>query len=257
MTEAWTSNRLYYAAANSHRRGLPSSDLFNGFALRGALRKEITSYLSQAPEEQTSKILFDDITNAVDGQQNLTDFYDHMISSTFCAMPAGDSPTRRALYEAIQLGCIPVIFRERSYGRLFPSSPEINDMSKYSVFVEETELVNGIGDKLIKRLEQITPREIHRMQRHLRGIASKLQWSIPDEEAFFETSRRHDDEKLDGSPAFNRTVSLARQANEEPVVDAFAMLLKELNSIKTGKWVPGVARDRRKGVQPFGRSRPI
>jgi hypothetical protein len=39
-------------------------------------------------------------------------------SSTKSLMPAGDSPSRRAFYEAIQLGCIPVIFREKSYGRV-------------------------------------------------------------------------------------------------------------------------------------------
>ena len=232
------------------------SDPFNGFALRGALHKEISGYLSQEPEDQTSKILFDDITNPVDGNQNLTDFHEHMASSVFCAMPAGDSPTRRALYEAVQLGCIPVIFRERSYGRLLPSSAEINDMSKYSVFVEETDLINGIGEGLIKRLERITPREIHRMQRHIRGIAPKLQWSMPDEEAFFPPGK-HSDQETTGRPAYNRTLSLARQNNMGSTVDAFSMLMKELDTIKSGKWVPGMARDKRKGLQPFGGKKQV
>jgi hypothetical protein len=125
-------------------------------------------------------------------------------------------------------------------------------MSKYAIFVEETELINGIGEGLIKRLEQITPREVHRRQRHLRSIASKLQWSIPEREEYFPASA-HSDEAWPSTPTYNRTQSLARQAEKEPVVDAFTMLLKELHQIKVGSWMPGVARDKRKGVQPFGR----
>lgn len=252
---------LHYAASASHPWGLPASDPFNGFALRGALHKSLSEYVARPQEDKSSKVLFDDIVNPTDDAIDLRALHEHMSSSVFCAMPAGDSPTRRAIYEALQLGCIPVIFREHSYGRLLPSSPEINDMSKYTVLVEETDLINGVGLSLVERLEQITPREIHRMQRHIRDIASKLQWSIPDDEYWFPPSRHSVLPPIESSlPTYNRTLSCIRQSKQEPTTDAFAMLLKELDAIKKGEWVAGVARDKRKGVtaQPFGRKkRPL
>lgn len=180
-----------------------------------------------------------------------------MAQSIFCPQPAGDSPTRRAIYEAMLLGCIPVIFREKSYGRLFPSSPEINDMSRYTVYVDENEMINGVGPTLIQRLEQITPREIHRMQRHIAKIASKLQWSIPEEELYYPLSAHSQNAQPlpEGIPMYNHTISLQQQAEEIPIVDAFTVLLKELETIRSGEWVAGVARDHRKGMKPkaFGK----
>ncbi|GJN87831.1 hypothetical protein Rhopal_000786-T1 [Rhodotorula paludigena] len=244
---------LHYAAGASHPWGLPASDPFNGFALRGALLKEFSDYVAAPAENQKSPILFDNIENSVDGAQNLTLFHEHMSQAVFCPMPAGDSPSRRAFYEALQLGCIPVIFRERSYGRLFPSSPEINDLSKFTVFVDETELITGSGLPLIQRLEAISPVEVRRMQHHIRKIAHKLQWAIPEDEEWIPKGPGH---KLpSGVPVWSRTVAAAREEQRPPTVDAFTMLLKELAVIRDGEWVPGVARDLRRGVtgKSFGR----
>ena len=201
--------------------------------------------------------MFDDITNSFDGAQNLTAFHEHMSQSIFCPMPAGDSPSRRAIYEAMLLGCIPVIFREKSYGRLFPSSPEINDMSRYTVFVDEDEMLSGAGGSLISRLERITPREIHRMQRHLAKIASKLQWSVPEEDVYFPLSAHSQNATPlpAGVPVYNHTRSIEEQAKQVPVVDAFHLFLKELETIRSGEWVAGNAAFHRKGrkAKSFGR----
>ncbi|KAK4052095.1 hypothetical protein OIV83_002389 [Microbotryomycetes sp. JL201] len=245
---------LHYAASATHPWGTAMSDPFNGFAVRAALRKEFVAYESLADGQKTSQILFDDIVDPMDGGQNLTMFHQHMGESVFCLMPAGDSPTRRAFYEAALLGCIPVTFRERSYGRLLPSSPELNDLSKYTFFIDENEIINGIGPTVIERLEAIPLREVHRMQRHLRSIASKLQWSVPAENEWFPL---RDNTPLiqAGLPIYNHSKSVKEQLETEQVVDAFQMLIKELDTIRRGEWRAGLARDTRKGMsaQRFGR----
>ncbi|GAA5974127.1 hypothetical protein JCM11641_003450 [Rhodosporidiobolus odoratus] len=242
---------LHYAAAASHPWGLPASDPFNGFALRASLYKQFSDYVASPPPDATSRIVFDDITNSFDGAQNLTMFHEHMSQATFCPQPAGDSPSRRAFYESLLLGCIPVIFRERSYGRLFPSSPEINELSRYTVHIDENDMINNHGPSLVQRLEAISPVEIRRMQKHIRRIAPKLQWALPEEEQWFPQPGQ---DLPAGTPIFNLTQAKEQEIRLGPSQpDAFSTLLKELAAIRDGEWVPGVARDLRKGMQKFGR----
>jgi len=50
-----------------------------------------------------------------DGRINVDDDLDYMTAmyrSTFCLQPSGDTLTRRAFYQSIVQGCIPVVFRE-------------------------------------------------------------------------------------------------------------------------------------------------
>ncbi|GAA6015564.1 hypothetical protein JCM10207_008127 [Rhodosporidiobolus poonsookiae] len=243
---------LHYAAAASHPWGLPASDPFNGFALRSALYKQFHEYTTSPPPNATARIVFDDITNSFDGAQNLTLFHEHMSQATFCPQPAGDSPSRRAIYEALLLGCIPVIFRERSYGRLFPSSPDINDMSRYTVYIDENDLINGVGPSLVDRLAAISPVKIRQMQRHIHKIAPKLQWALPDgEDEYIPQPGR---ELPNGAPVFNATKAAEAELAHPPHADAFSTLLKELATIRDGDWVPGVAKDLRRGMQQFGRA---
>ncbi|KAM0751822.1 hypothetical protein T439DRAFT_342743 [Meredithblackwellia eburnea MCA 4105] len=241
---------LHYAAAATHPWGLPATDPFNGFALRSALHKQFSDFIERPTTR--SQILFDDIKNAYDGAQNLTSIHEHMQSSVFCPMPAGDSPTRRAIYEAVLLGCIPVIFRERSYGRLFPSSPEINDVTKYMVYVDENEMINGEGENLIERLEKIPAREVRKMQKHIQQIASKMQWGLTDDDRHFPifSSGGEEKELPKGVLRWNRVQSMALKAAKVPIPDAFTTFLHELQVIKNGHWVAGISRDTRRGMSP-------
>ena len=244
-------NLLHYAASASHPWGLPASETFNGFALRAALYEQFVQFTRKRPVGGQSAILFDNIVESEDGHQNLTMFHEHMQQSVFCPMPAGDSPSRRGFYEAIQLGCIPVVFRERSYGRLLPSSREVNDLSRYTVFVDETDVIRGLD--LVARLEQIPEAEVRRLQRNLREVAPKLQWALPDhDEEFFPWNPLTSETKTFPIPSrwligkkHSPIESNARRASEGVNEDAFGMLLRELGEIKRGRWVAGVAKDLR------------
>ncbi|GAA5923893.1 uncharacterized protein JCM15063_005492 [Sporobolomyces koalae] len=243
---------LHYAAAASHPWGLPASDPFNGFALRAKLRQEFETF-STTPGNSTSRILFDDISNSVDGAQQLDVFHSHMEQSVFCPMPAGDSPTRRAFYEALLLGCIPVLFRERSYGRLFPSSPDINDLSKYTVLIEENDVINSIGLSVVERLERIPASKVRKMQEHIRKITPQLQWSYPDQDLHLDSSLSSSSSNSQtGQATFELQKEIEREEKNPPISDAFETLLKELDRIKNGDWVAGQARDNRKGMKKFG-----
>ncbi|GAA5915064.1 uncharacterized protein JCM6883_004230 [Sporobolomyces salmoneus] len=233
---------LNYAASTTHPWGAPASERFNGFALRGALHKEFSAYNARTDVSTSPRILYDEIKNAMDGSQNLTMFHDHMSHSVFCPMPSGDSPTRRAFFEAILLGCIPVVFRQHAYGRLLPSSPEINDVSKYTVFIPENDLILERGQTLIERLESIPPAKVRQLQQHLYEIAPKLQWSIPEEEEWFEPEPWVIEEESlssvpQGAKVFNLTETREKaMRGDRPTEDAFSMVLKELRFIRDGKW---------------------
>ncbi|GAA5976863.1 hypothetical protein JCM5350_007271 [Sporobolomyces pararoseus] len=241
---------LNYAASTSHPWGAPALERFNGFALRAALAKEFSAYNSRS-DPSGPRILYDEITNSMDGAQNLTMFHEHMAESKFCPMPAGDSPSRRAFFEAILLGCIPVICREHAYGRLLPSSPEINDVSKYTVFVPENDLIFERKPTLIERLEAIPLSKVRQLQQHLYEIAHKLQWAIPEEEEWFEPEPWVvEAESLsplpEGAKVFNVTKTREKEAmGDTPTEDAFSMFLKELREIRNGNWKLGKVEDLR------------
>lgn len=116
-----------------------------------------------------------------------------------------------------------------------------------------------MGPSLIERLELIEPHEIRRMQRHIRSIAAKLQWSLPEAQEWFPPAPHSQRSPAipDGAPVHNRTLSLTRQRGGAQITDAFVMLLRELESIKSGEWVAGVARDHRKGMTPQRFGKPI
>ncbi|SGY68302.1 BQ5605_C004g02876 [Microbotryum silenes-dioicae] len=251
-------NLVFYTAAVSHPWDAPASDPFNGFALRQVLQRQFSDYVALPAEQQTSRVIFEDLKVDHNGSRDSEGFHSSMASSVFCPMPAGDSPTRRALYEAALLGCIPIIFRERSYGRLFPSSPEINDLSRWTVYVDEHEMIEGVGQGLIERLEAIPPYEIQRMQRHLASIAAGLQWSVLDEDQWYPPARvsRTNPGVYNQTSFYNHTKSIDQQRRASSVIDAFSLLVKELEGIRDGTWRAGIARDHRVGKHSkhFGKS---
>ncbi|GAA5873279.1 hypothetical protein JCM3774_005930 [Rhodotorula dairenensis] len=243
---------IHYGAGQTHPWGQSSSDPFNGFALRAAIGTELTAYQEvQAGDSTAPKIMWDDITNSVERAQHLSPIHAHMEQSKFCLMPAGDSPSRRAFYEAVQLGCIPVIFREKSYGRLFPSNELVNDVSRYTVFVDETEYLAGTGRTLIEQLSQISVGEIRAKQEYLVKVAPKLQWSLPELDEWIPLTNPRGAVPVAGLPVWNRTTALERTKDDEPLEDAFALLLQELRAIRDGQWRSGHAVDLRRGLRRF------
>lgn len=232
-----TTTRLSYAAAASHPWGLSPKESFNGFALRNKLHQQLSTFVAEPLGR--NRVLFDDITNPFDGAQNLTTFQDHMMHSIFCLQPSGDSPTRRGFYDAIQLGCIPVIFRKSSYGRLFPSSPEF-DTSLFTVYVDENDILND--ESIIERLASISGIEIRRKQRHLRSIAASSNWALPARNLYYPLSPQSSRPPLGNVPTWNKVMETKLKPGSFSN-DAFGLVLRELAAIKGGKFKPRFAQD--------------
>lgn len=146
---------------------------------------------------------------------------DHALEAVFALQPPGDTPTRRGFYDSLLNGAIPVIFRKDTYDRLFPSSPDM-DPELFTVFIDEKELVAGVGGDVITRLEGISKEEIRTKQEHIRRIARGLQYSLPLDEV-----------KL---PLVGKTVEKFEGGKIDFGEDAFSFILKELDTIKRGKW---------------------
>ncbi|GAA6022753.1 hypothetical protein JCM8202_002765 [Rhodotorula sphaerocarpa] len=244
---------IHYGAGQTHPWGQSSKDPFNGFALRAKIGAELKAFEAEQGQNETApKIVWDDITNSVEKAENLSPIHAHMEQSIFCLMPAGDSPSRRAFYEAVQLGCIPVIFREKSYGRLFPTSPELNDLSRYTVLIDETDYLAGGGPSLIEQLQDISLGEIRAKQEHLYKIAHRTQWALPEQDEWLPSTNPRGAVPIAGLEVWNRTVARERDRNSNATEDAFAMLLRELAAIRDGTWQPGEAFDLRRGESRDG-----
>lgn len=221
---------MHYAAAASHPWGLSPKEPFNGFALRAQLREQFTSHLAS---NATTPILFDDILDPIDGAQNLTEFQEHMTQAVFCPQPAGDSPTRRGMYDAILLGCIPVIFRAHSLDRLFPSAPEFNP-TLFTVLLNEQEIINGAS--LIDLLLAIPAEEILRKQIHIQSLAGKTQWALPTKKLWFPSAPGA--KPLGNVPRWNTSSAHDKRGGGGLFSnDAFGQVIRELGVIKSGKWV--------------------
>jgi len=108
--------------------------------------------------------------------EHIPDLYQLIMASTFCINPKGDSPTRKGLFDALVLGCIPVIFTEDSlkwYRMHIPSWESI------SVLVSEN-MVMQEGFNLFDYLQAYArddPSGVQQKQRAINNIAYSLQYS--------------------------------------------------------------------------------
>jgi hypothetical protein len=94
-----------------------------------------------------------------------------MLRTIFCIQPPGDTPVRRGFFDAVFLGCIPVIFSRKAYilfGHIDPC--------QFSLCLRPTDA---------PRVHQILPRmnhvKINNLQRQLCTLQMKMQYSITED----------------------------------------------------------------------------
>lgn len=87
------------------------------------------------------------------------------MESEFCLQPPGDSPTRKSMFDALIVGCIPVVFdpltAHYQYSWHFPE-----DHKKYSVFIEQEE-VKMSKVNVIKELVKIPLKKREEMRKYI------------------------------------------------------------------------------------------
>ncbi|CAM6104856.1 unnamed protein product [Calypogeia fissa] len=97
--------------------------------------------------------------------------------SHFCLQPAGDSYTRRSLFDSILSGCIPVVFHEYSaytqYGWFFPEQN-----SSYSVFIDE-EFIRAENVSIEEVLRSFSAQEIEAMRKVVISLIPRILYSSP------------------------------------------------------------------------------
>ena len=101
----------------------------------------------------------------------MADYARHMLDSTFCLIPRGDTPTTNRLFDAISAGCIPVIVSE-NIDLVLPFSTFL-DWRQFSVRLPQDlvlsnprsllEMLHGLSAKHVQKLQQ----ELLKVRRHL------------------------------------------------------------------------------------------
>jgi hypothetical protein len=103
--------------------------------------------------------------------------------SVFCVQPHGDAPPRKATFDALLLGCIPVLLDHSDPATTLraPRLPFRKHLPwrKFAVLLTGKEWKSG----LVKALRAIPPRTIREMQRRLAQVAPLLQYSWTPEDA--------------------------------------------------------------------------
>lgn len=224
-----TRRRVHYAGSSTHPWNVHVDDGIKGFAVRAVLATTLQTHIDEelaasnrGEVRSTTKVIFDDFAR-MDGTYDFANrAYDHMLNSVFTLEPAGDTPTRRGFYDAIALGTIPVVFRNSTYARLLPSSPEM-DTSLYTIVLDERELIDGVGLDVIQRLELIPQSVIRQKQLAIQAIQRKMQYSFPSVDTVLPVTQQ------------TRSSMLAPSMMEVGE-DAFSMILRELDTIKNGEW---------------------
>jgi hypothetical protein len=97
--------------------------------------------------------------------------------STFCLTPPGDTPTRRGFWDALLMGCVPVVFSELS--RRWPWHLPRAIVPSVSVMVPEADVVAMSGADLARRLQLELPR-VASMRAVIADHATSFQYSFGD-----------------------------------------------------------------------------
>ncbi|KAG0555530.1 hypothetical protein KC19_12G175800 [Ceratodon purpureus] len=100
-----------------------------------------------------------------------------MHQSEFCLQPPGDSPTRRSFFDAMLVGCIPVIFqKEAAWSQYVHHLPQ--DGASYSIFIPMT-LANKRN--VIDILSQVSKSRIHKMRANIARLIPRILYASINE----------------------------------------------------------------------------
>lgn len=138
-------------------------------------------------ENRTSLCEIVDCSNGVCEHDPIR-FIRPMLRASFCLQPPGDTPTRRATFDGIVAGCIPVFFEEATaraqYGWHLPPAEEYRS---FSVHIPKEDVVAGglsiadvlLGipagevDRMREKVLEVAPRVIYRRHRSSAGLRAR------------------------------------------------------------------------------------
>ena len=111
---------------------------------------------------------------------------DHIIAayekSIYCLCPPGDTPIRRALFDAFLAGCIPVLFRNRQTP--FPIDQynwhlSTKEIAESFVFLDASNKTLALSNFIDELVVGYSPADVKRRQKAISSVARKMQYSMP------------------------------------------------------------------------------
>ena len=136
----------------------------------------VCAYIQCIREHDDKICQWHETAHACNGVVNSTSLMLLFRKSIFCPAPAGDSITRKSIFDALVAGCIPVLFSRASLSQYSWHVP--NDKLKdVSVYIPMTEISEN-NRNFIDILKAIPAEEVLRMQKNIEAIAPTLQYSV-------------------------------------------------------------------------------
>lgn len=103
--------------------------------------------------------------------------------SIYCLCPPGDSPIRRAIFDAILAGCIPVLFSTRLTPRplhQYNWHLSDDDINSTVVLLDATSTHKIVNIDYIEQLIlAFSPSDVRKMQKAIATLSRRLQYSMP------------------------------------------------------------------------------
>lgn len=134
--------------------------------IRRSIRLECTNTTTETEQEtEPEKIKTCDFVDCSNGicEHDPIRFMRPMLQSSFCLQPPGDTPTRKATFDGIIAGCIPVFFEDQTakmqYGWHLPEE----EYSEFSVTIAKEDVVFR-GVRIADVLMSIPKEEVARMR---------------------------------------------------------------------------------------------
>lgn len=112
--------------------------------------------------------------------QNIGDFLSVYKRAVFCLCPPGDDPARKAVFDSIISGCIPVIFQKETLYNQYPWHIGEADALEISVSLPGALVRSGKLD-FMSVLLNIPPSVIRAKQEALARVAPRVQYASPPE----------------------------------------------------------------------------
>ena len=109
---------------------------------------------------------------------NIAEFLTSYRRAVFCLCPPGDDPARKAVFDAILSGCIPVIFEVATLYNQYPWHIGEQAALDMSVSISGAQVRAGKMD-FMKVLLAISPEVIRRKQEAIAKYAPRIQYSTP------------------------------------------------------------------------------
>jgi hypothetical protein len=120
---------------------------------------------------------FEGLHDLVESSKGVVEFVHYL--SQFCLMPPGDTVSRKGLFDAIVMGCIPVVFYPGSayYPWHLPVGDGPDGLESFSVYIPAKEVLKN-HTIVMDHLRSIPKQRVRAMQEQLAALAPRIQYTM-------------------------------------------------------------------------------